>query len=172
MDTGGGLSLQIAQINAKIVLEKFLVEAKMKIVGNLDNTLNDERYNYITITDGIAMPWHQSNPLKPIKYTESVLKIEELVLVYPMQAEAQAAIQRMPRSEPAIIYAGDFAIHGNISMGGDMTLSTVLDAVNKRFLTLTEASIFPMTQASTAIPEEMPLVLLNRSKIYQLHGIG
>ena len=91
-------------------------------------------------------------------------------MVYPINAADQAAIQLMPHSERAILYAGGFVIHGNLSMGGDMTLSTALDGITKRFLALTDASIFPMAPASAAISEVMPLVLLNHSMVYKIHG--
>jgi hypothetical protein len=168
---GGGISLQIAEIDTKVVLEQFLVEARIKAVGNLDNTLNDERYSYLNVFGGIATPWYQSNPLKPISYAEGTIKVADMVLVYPINAADQAAVQLMPHSERAILYAGGFAIHGNLSMGGDMTLSTALDGITKRFLALTDASIFPMAPASAAISEIMPLALLNRSMVYKIHGV-
>ena len=170
MDAGGGISLQINEIDTKIVLEQFLVEAKIKVVGNLDNTLNDERYSYLDVFNGIATPWYQDNPLKPISYAEGTIKVADMVLVYPISPDDQAAIQLMPHSKQAILYARGFAIHGNLSIGGDMTLSTALDGITKRFLALTDASIFPMAPASAAIPEVMPLALLNRSMVYKIHS--
>jgi hypothetical protein len=170
MDTGGGISLQIAEVEVKIVLDRFLVEAKMKAVGNLDNTLNDERYNYISLLNGMVAPWYQDTPLKPIRYAEGVAKTEDMLLVYPVASADQAAIQLLPRSERAILYAGAFAIHGNVSMGGDMTLLTVMDGLIKRFLTLTNVSIFPLFPANAVLPEMMPVALLNKAMVYQLHA--
>jgi len=166
----GGISLQIAEVAAKVVLDQFLVEARLKVVGNLDNTLNDERYNYTTVQDGVAIPWIQGAVRKPIRYTEGVLKVDDMLLVYPTSSADQAAIQLMPRLERAILYAGGFVVHGNVSMGGDMTLVTVMEGITKRFLTLTDVSIFPLFPANVTIPDVMPLALLNRSKIYQLHA--
>ena len=170
MDTGG-ISLQIAEVEVKVVLNQFLVTARMRAVGNLDNTLNDERYNYISMLNGVATPWHQATPLKPIHYAESVTKTEDMLLVYPVNSEDQAAIQLMPRSERAILYAGAFAIHGNVSMGGEMTWATVMDVITKRFLTLTDVSIFPLFPANVVVfPEVMPVALLNKAMVYQLHA--
>ncbi|MBN1219805.1 MAG: hypothetical protein JXM69_12825 [Anaerolineae bacterium] len=165
----GGISLQIAQIDVRVVTAQFLIEAKMKAVGNLDNTLNDERYSYVTLLNGLATPWYQHAPLKPIRYAESVLNIQDLLLVYPIHREDQTRIQLMPHSERAIVYVDAFVVHGDLSMGADMTVSNVIEGVTKRFMALTNVSIFPLFPAGVAIPEVMPLVLLNRSKLYQLH---
>ena len=68
-------------------------------------------------------------------------------------------------------FTGQAGIKGNLSMGADMSLSGVLDSLDKRFLTLTEATVFPMFPARTNLPKNMPLTLLNRAKISHYHLI-
>ena len=53
----GGISLQFNEIETKIVLAQFLVEGVIKAVGNIDNTLNDERYNFVNIENPVTTPW-------------------------------------------------------------------------------------------------------------------
>jgi hypothetical protein len=65
-----------------------------------------------------------------------------------------------------------FAIQANLSMGMGMSLSGAVDGLNKRFLALIEASIFPMFPAnSIELPKVMPVALLNRAKISHYHSI-
>jgi hypothetical protein len=166
----GGISLQINQIACKIVLNEFLAEGQVKAVGNLDNTINNEKNTFLSVYEGVATPWHQHNPLKPISYAQSILKIDDILLIYPTDPAEQAKIKLMPHNEPAILYGSGFAIQGNVFMGAEDNLETVMDAVIKRFLTLTQVSIFPLFPAKTSIPEVIPLALLNKAKIYQHHA--
>ncbi len=169
MQRRGGLSLNILEIPVKIVLDEFLLDAKIKSVGNLDDGLNNEDYNYVTVKDGIASPWRQVNPLRPIGYTEGYLKIEDIFLVYPVDPAMHAQIKLMPHVEQGIFYIGHFAIQCNLTMGNEMRLSGVMDALTKRFLAVTDASLFPLFPASAAMPEVMPVALLNRAKVSHYH---
>lgn len=171
MQRGPGIMLQISEVPANIVLDQFLLETRIKCVGNLDVYFNNEEYNYITVLDTVARPWYQSNPVKPIGYSEGYLKIEDMILIYPMDPEAQSKIQLMPKAERVIFYLGPFVVQGNLTMGADMGLAEVMDTLAKRFLALTEASFYPMFPATTAMPAVMPVVLLNRAKISQYHAV-
>lgn len=170
MSSGRGLSLQIFEVAAKIVLDEFLLEAKVKTVGALDDNLNNQEYNYLTLLSGLAVPWRQANPLKPIRYKEAYLKMEDVYLVYPVDPAVQLKIKLMPRMERGIFYLGQFAIQGNLSMGQEMNLGAAVDGLTKRFLGLTDVSIFPMFPAKNVeLPPVMPVALLNRAKISYYH---
>jgi hypothetical protein len=170
MSAAGGISLQITEIEIRVVLPQFLVDGIIKAVGNIDNTLNDERYSFVNLHNQLITPWHQSCPIKPIGVAEGTVKIEDMLLVYPTDPEDQAQIQLMPKAQTGIMYVDDFVIRGDISMGADMELSTVLEGVSKRFLTVTNVSLFPLFSAATSIPEEMPVVLVRRDRVYQIHA--
>jgi len=168
---GTGITLQINNVQSKIMLDQFLIDGLVKSVGALDTSMNNEAYNYLTVTEAVSTPWYQSNPIKLLDFAEGYLKLEEILLVYPTDPEAQQRIQLMPHSECITFYLERFAIKGNLSMGADMSLSGVLDSLDKRFLTLTEATVFPMFPARTNLPKNMPLALLNRAKISHYHLI-
>jgi len=172
MALGAGLSLQISEVVAKIVLDEFLLDAKVKAVGAVDDSLNNEDYNFLTVTDGLATPWRQTNPLKSIRYKEAFLKIADIYLVYPTDPAVQIKIKLMPNAERGIFYVGRFAIQANLSMGMGVSLAGAVDGLNKRFLTLTEASLFPMFPANLLeLPKVMPVALLNRAKISHYHPV-
>jgi hypothetical protein len=165
-----GISLQFNEIETKIVLAKFLVEGIIKAVGNIDNTLNDERYNFVNIENPVTTPWHQNSPVKSIRVTQSTIKIHDMILIYPPNPADQAEVPRMPSSQRGIVYVEDFVIYGDVLMGEDMDLTNVVEGVTKRFLTVANATIFPLFPATASIPEVMPLALVNRDKVYQLHA--
>lgn len=165
----GGISLQFNEIETKIVLAQFLVEGVIKAVGNIDNTLNDERYSFVNVENPVTIPWHQNSPINAIRVAQSTIKIHDMILIYPTDPADQAEIPRMPSSQPGIIYIGEFVINGNIMMGADMDVTNVVDGVTKRFLTLTDATIFPLFPAGASTPEVMPIALVNRDMIYQIH---
>ncbi|MCL4300005.1 MAG: hypothetical protein KJ077_30005 [Anaerolineae bacterium] len=170
MKSGGGLSLKIFEVDAKIVLDEFLLEAKVKTVGALDDNLNNQDYNYLTVLSGLATPWRQANPLKPIRYKEAYLKMEDIYLVYPVEPAVQVKVKLMPHLERGIFYMGQFAIQANLSMGQEMSLGGAVDALTKRFLSLTDVSIFPMFPAKNVdLPPVMSVALLNRAKISYYH---
>jgi hypothetical protein len=166
----GGITLQISDVHSNIVLDQFLIDAKIKSIGTIDSSLNNEAYNYVTITDAVSTPWYQSNPIQQIDFSEGVLSIAEILLVYPVDEDMQQRVQLMPHSEPVIFYLERFAVRANLSMGSDMLLSGVLDSLDKRFLALTGVSLFPMLPARIALPETMPVALLNRAKISHYHA--
>ena len=120
----GGISLQIAEVEIKMVLPQFLVEAKMKAVGNLDNTLNDERYNYLTLFQGVSTLWQQNASLKPIRFAESVINVADMLLVYPINPDDQAAIQLMPR------YASQLNIHQTVITKAEQILINAQGKLN------------------------------------------
>jgi len=166
----GGISLQFNEIETKIVLAQFLVEGVIKAVGNIDNTLNDERYNFVNIENPVAVPWQQNSPLNAIRVARSTVKVRDMILVYPTDPSDRAEIPRMPGSKRGIIYAGEFVIHGDVLMGADMDLTNFIDGITKRFLAVADATIFPLFPAGISIPEVMPLTLVNRDKVYQTHA--
>ncbi len=168
---GGGISLQISEVPAKIVMDQFLLEANVRSVGVLDTSLNNEDYDYVTVLGVVATPWYQTNPVQPMGYSEGILKITDILMVYPVDSEMQQRIQKMPHSEPVVLYAGPFAIHANLTMGADMSLSEAMEALEKRFLTITDVSFFPMFPANAALPDVMPIALLNRAKVSLYHGV-
>jgi len=166
----GGISLQFNEIETKIVLARFLVEGVIKAVGNIDNTLNDERYNFVNIEKPATTPWYQNSPINAIRVAQSTVKVHDMILVYPTDPADQAEIPRMPGSQRGIVYVGEFVIYGDVLMGGDMDLTNVVDGVTKRFLTMADATIFPLFPAAVSIPEVMPLALVNRDMVYQIHA--
>lgn len=166
---GRGITLQISEVHSKIVLDQFVIDAKIKSVGILDTNLNNEAYNYVTLTDAVSTPWHQTNPIEQIDFAEGFVKIMEILLVCPVDPKIQKRIQLMPHSEQLVFYLERFAIRANLSMGSDMLLSGVLDSLDKRFLTVTDVSVFPMFPARSILPATMPIALLNRAKISHYH---
>jgi hypothetical protein len=165
-----GLTLQIFEVPAKIVLDEFLVDAQIKAVGHLDDSLNNEEYDYLNISEVVATPWRQDNPVRPIAYSSGVLRIQDIFMVYPIKPEAQESIKRLPRYEPVIFYLRHFAVHANLNMGTEMSLPGVMDSIPRRFLIVTDVSVFPMFPASAALPELMPLALLNRALVSHYHA--
>lgn len=171
MSLGGGLSLQIFEIATKIVLDEFLVEAQAKVVGSIDDNLNNQEYSFLTVLNGLATPWRQTNPLKPIRYKEAYFKMEDIYLVYPIDPAVQGKIKPMPQQQRGIFYLGQFVIQGNLNMGQGMALGVAVDGLTKRFVVLTEASIFPMFSAKNVdLPQVMPVALVNRAKISYYHS--
>jgi hypothetical protein len=169
---GSGITLKINDIPAKIMMDQFLIEADVKSVGALDTNMNNEAYNYLTINNAVSTPWYQSNPINQLDFTEGYLKLSDVLLVYPTDPKAQEKIQLMQHSEAVIFYLERFAVRGDLSMGSDMLISGVLDSLDKRFLALTGASVFPMFPARTSMPQNMPIVLLNRDKISHYHPVS
>ncbi len=161
----GGISLRISEIPVKMVLEQFLLEGKLKTVGALDDGLNNEAYSYVSMVEVTATPWHQSNPLKPMSCAEMHLKIQDIWVVYPVDPAGQAAVKLLPHHERVIVYLGGFALNGNLSMGADIPLSGVMEALPKRFLPMTQVSLFPMFPPKALLPGAMPIALVNRLKI-------
>ncbi len=171
MRSGGGLSLQIFEVATKIVMDEFLLDAKLKTVGSLDDNLNNEDYNYVNVANGVATPWRQANPLKPIRYAEAFLKIQDVYLVYPVEPAVQTKIKLMPHAERGIFYVGQFAIQANLSMGMEMNLAGAIDGLTKRFLAVTDVSVFPMFPANPTMPKVMSVAMLNRAKISHYHAV-
>lgn len=171
MQPGGGLSLQLFEVSAKLMLAEFLLEAKTKVVGSLDDNLNNEDYNFLTVTNCIATPWQQTNPLKPIRYAEGFIRIEDIYLAYPTDPAIQTKIKLMPNAKRGIFYVGQFAVQANLSMGIEMSLGGAVDGLIKRFLAVTDVSVFPMFPANTTMPKVMAVAMLNRAKISHYHAV-
>jgi hypothetical protein len=161
----GGISLRISEVPVKMVLEHFLLEGKLKTVGSLDDGLNNEAYSYVSMVQVVATPWHQTNPLKPMSCAEMHFKIEDIWLIYPVEPAGQAAVKLLPHSERVILYLGGFVLNGKLSMGADIPLSGVMEALPKRFLPITEVSLFPLFPPKALLPGVMPVALVNRQKI-------
>jgi hypothetical protein len=165
MVSGGGISIQFAEVPVKIVLEHFLVEGVLKAIGSLDDNLNNERYNYVSVTEAVATPWHQSNPVKPIHWAEMHLRIQDILLALPLDSKGRDSITRMAHSEPVILYMGPFAVGGSLFMGEDVPMSGALEAMPKRFLSIADVSFFPMFPPRATLSEVMPIGLINRAKV-------
>jgi hypothetical protein len=165
MVSGGGISIQFAEVPVKIVLEQFLVEGVLKAIGSLDDNLNNEQYNYVSVTDAVATPWHQSNPIKPGRWAEMHLRIQEILLALPLESQGRDSVTRMAHSERVVLYMGEFAVSGSLFMGEDVPMSGALEAMPKRFLSIAELSFFPMFPPKITLPEVMPIGMINRAKV-------
>lgn len=166
---GGGLSLKISEVPCKIVLAEFLLEGKLQSVGAMDVNLNNEMYNYSTISEVVASPWHKENPIKPIGYEEGYLKIADILLIYPLEAEDQKEISLMPGQLDVVLYMRAFAIHGQLSVGADVAPSGILETSEKRFLPITNVSVFPMFPSGPAPIQEAAVGLVSRANISHYH---
>ena len=161
----GGISLQISEVPVKIMLEQFLLEGKLKTVGALDDGLNNEAYSYVSMLEVVATPWRQSNPIKPMSCPEMHLKIEDIWLIFPVEQAGQSAIKLLPQQQRLILYMGEFVLNCGLSMGQDIPLSGVMEAMAKRFLPVTNLSLFPMFPPKATLPGVLPVALVNRLKI-------
>ena len=86
---GGGISLQISEVPSKIVLDQFLLDAKIRAIGALDIYLNNEEYHYATVIEVVATPWYQANPVKPLGYSEGYLRVEDILMIVPLDPAMQ-----------------------------------------------------------------------------------
>jgi hypothetical protein len=165
------ISLRIFDVKAQIVLKEFLIKTTVKSIGPIDNYVNNEQYNYISLGEGAAVPWLQNSLVRqPIGYKDATLKIADIFMIYPEEAEAQQAITVMLRNEPLVMYMGGFAIRAKLNLGADTALSGAMEASTKRFMILKEVQFFPTFPARVTLPDMMPIVLINRSWISFYYG--
>lgn len=163
-----GISLQISELDAKVVLAEFLLACKVKSVGSIDTSLNNEAYNYVGATDVIATPWRQDNPVSPLAYAEAALKMDDILLLCPDDPD-EGNITLMPGSMDVVAYIGQFAIYGSLSTAADVSLTSAMETSTKRFMPITNVSIFPMFASQVAPLENIPVAVIKRDKITHYH---
>ena len=163
--------LQLKTYQAEVVLEDYLIKAKIQPRGSMLVYLNDKQRPFLPFDDVEIYPLAVERQVACIKQPNIVVNKKYLkVLVVPDEADAQNE-QLLTSKRPTAIYTGFFVIQGQLHVNADARDQDLLDET-KDFFAVTEASIYPVRKVLTPPTRSVPLLYLSRGLVQGYHVVG
>jgi hypothetical protein len=162
--------LQLKTFQAEIVLEDYLIRAKLQPRGSMLVYLNDRQRPFLPFDDAEIYPMAADRQVNVIKQPEIVVKKRYLKILCLTDEEEAKQEQLLATKRPVAFYAGVFVIQGQLHVNADARDQDLLDET-KDFFAMSQASIYPIKKVMTAPTRHVPLLFLSRSLVQVYHVI-
>jgi hypothetical protein len=162
--------LQLKTYQAEIVLEDYLIKAKVQPRGSMLVYLNDRQRPFLPFDDAEIYPLAVERQVTSIKQPNIVLNKQYFkFLTLPNEEDAQNE-QLLASKRPVAIYTGFFVIQGQLHVNADARDQDLLDET-KDFFAMSDASIYPIRKVLTPPTRRVPALFLSRTLIQMYHVV-
>jgi hypothetical protein len=164
----GELKLDTYQV--EVVLQDFLVRADFHPRGTVLTYLNDRSRPYIPFENADLFPLAADRQVGGLKQSGIItLNKSTILLLSILKGDQAEKVQVLAAKRPAILYAGFFAIQGQLHVNQDALNEDVLEET-KEFFALSQASVFPLRPVASAPTRQVPLLLISRHAVQAYHA--
>ncbi len=159
------------QTQVTVLTPGFQARATLKSVGLIQTFINDDSKALFTLDDVSLFGLEAGNPALSVRLAELyVLKTEVHALCFPtLLSRDESGL--LPRAEPLAVYTSHYCIQGNFHMGTDSSVSDFMEISKLSFVGASDAAIFPLFKAQSAVIQQVPLVYIHRSVVKIHHRI-
>jgi hypothetical protein len=154
------------------LLSGFQAQCTLDVFGLLQTFLNDETKGTFTLKQVLLYGLEVGNPAASMSLSELYIRKDECHALAFDQALPHEQTGLMPRTEPVAVYTSHYAIQGGLHMGADALLADVIESSKSIFVGVTDAYIFPLFEAQTAVVQQAPLVFVYRGQVRMHHRAG
>ncbi len=162
--------LQLKTFQAEIVLEDYLIRAKIQPRGSMLVFLNDKQWPFLPLEDAEIYPLAVERQVNVIKQPSIVINNQYLKFI-SLTDEAEAKEEQLLASKrPVAFYTGVFVIQGQLHVNQDAKAQDLLDET-KDYFAMSDASIYPIRKVLTPPTRRVPLLYLSRSLVQAYHSI-
>ena len=150
------------------VTTDFLFRGMFQPRGELTVFTNDPRYVYYTFNDIEMFPINTGYQISCIKQSVINVNRNKIVFISLIDKADAKKVQVLAAKRPVVFYSESFAIQGYLHTNSDFPDNDLLDDA-RDFFPMTEATIFPLKSAPTAITRQVPLLVINRHQATGYH---
>lgn len=162
--------LQLETFQAEVVLEDYLIRAKVQPRGSMLVYLNDRQRPFLPFDDAEIFPLAVERQVNCIKQPEIVLNKSYLkILSLINEGEAQKE-QLLTTKRPVAFYTGAFVIQGQLHVNEDARNQDLLDET-KDFFAMSDASIYPIRKVATPPARHVPVLYISRPLVRVYHVV-
>jgi hypothetical protein len=162
--------LQLKSLTVEIVLEDYLVRAKIQPRGAMLVFLNDKQWPFLPLEEAEIYPLAVERQINAIKKPNIVINKQYLKFISLTVDEEARGEHLLASKRPVAFYTGVFVIQGQLHVNQDARPQDLLDET-KDYFAMSEASIYPIRKVLTAPTRRVPLLYLSRSLVQAYHTI-
>lgn len=162
--------LQLKTFQAEVVLEDYLIRAKIQPRGSMLVYLNDRQRPFLPFDDVEIYPLALERQVNLIKQPEIIINkryLKFLCLTDPEEAKSE---QLLATKRPVAFYTGVFAIQGQLHVNADARDQDLLDET-KDYFAMSDVSVFPIRKVLTPPARRVPVLFLSRSLVQAYHVV-
>jgi hypothetical protein len=162
--------LQLKSIQTEVILNDFLIRAKLQPRGSMIVYLNDKQWPFLPMTEAEIYPLAFERQVNLIKQPTVVINKQFLKVIGLMDPEEAKAQQLLATKRTVALYTGEFIIQGQLHVNEDARDTDLLDET-KDFFAMSEASIYPIRKVLTPPTRHIPLIFFSRELIQVYHAV-
>jgi hypothetical protein len=162
--------LQLKTFQAEIILEDYLVRAKIQPRGSMLVFLNDKQWPFLPLAEAEIYPLAVERQVNSIKQPSIVINKKYLKIISLTNEEEAKGEQLLASKRPVAFYTGVFVIQGQLHVNQDARAQDLLDET-KDFFAMSDASIYPIRKVLTPPTRHVPLLYLSRALVQVYHTI-
>lgn len=163
--------LQLKTFQAELVLEDYLIRAKLQPRGSMLVYLNDRQRPFLPFDEAEIYPMAADRQVNVIKQPEIVVNKRYLKILCLTDSEEAQREQLLASKRPVAFYTGVFAIQGQLHVNADARDQDLLDET-KDFFAMSDASIYPIKKIMTAPTRHVPLLFISRTLVQVYHTVN
>jgi hypothetical protein len=162
--------LQLKTFQAEVILEDYLLRAKLQPRGSMLVYLNDKQRAFLPFEEAEICPLAVERQVNSIKQPVIVVNKRYLKLLLLTSGEEAQREQLLASKRPVTFYTGIFVIQGQLHVNADARDQDLLDET-KDFFAMSDASIYPIRKVLTPPTRHVPLLFLSRSLVQVYHVV-
>jgi len=160
--------LQLKTFQAEVVLEDYLIRAKIQPRGSMLVYLNDRQRPFLPFEGVEIYPLALERQVNCIKQSEIIINKRYLKILCLTDEEEAQSEQLLASKRPVAFYTGAFAIQGQLHVNADARDQDLLDET-KDYFAMSEVSIYPIRKVLTPPTRRAPVLYLSRSLVQAYH---
>jgi hypothetical protein len=162
--------LQLKSFQAEVVLEDYLIRARLQPRGSMLVYLNDKQRPFLPFEEAEIYSLAVERQVNCIKQPEIVINKRYLKFICLTDDEEAKSEQLLASKRPVAFYTGVFVIQGQLHVNADARDQDLLDET-KDFFAMSDVSIYPIRKVLTPPTRKVPLLFLSRSLVQIYHGV-
>ncbi len=162
--------LQLKTFQAEVILEDYLLRAKLQPRGSMLVYLNDKQRAFLPFEEAEIYPLAVERQVNCIKQPVIVVNKRYLKLLLLTSGEEAQREQLLASKRAVTFYTGIFVIQGQLHVNADARDQDLLDET-KDFFAMSDASIYPIRKVLTPPTRHVPLLFLSRSLVQVYHVV-
>lgn len=162
--------LQLKSFQSELLLDDYLIRAKIQPRGAMLVFLNDKQWPFLPLAEVELYPLAVDRQVNCIKQPEMVINKQYLKFIALTDPEQAKAEQLLASKRTVALYIGEFVIQGQLHVNQDARDQDLLDET-KDFFAMSEASIYPIRKILTPPTRRVPLLYLSRELVQAYHAV-
>lgn len=163
--------IELRSYRVEVLLENFVVKAKLRPRGELIAYLNDRNWSFIPLQNAELHPLPVERKVGGLRQTLTVVNKYRVGAISVVDEEEAEQIVLPAARRATIFYLDKFAVQGYLHVSADAPDEDLMDEMHD-FFPVTAASVYPLHPVATEPKRDVPLLLISRRLVqaYQVRN--